>query len=492
MTFSKWLSIGVGGAGALLTLVTLNIDPARGFISSIDPTLFVATASVLVGAFAGLVHWLMISRIDGEVERITHHVKSLGDSSLPAPPHSHPSLGLNRVVDAVHDLLDQQTKRMDAAIAKRRALEIELRVAETERQRADAILNAISDAVVVTDAFNELSLANGSAEKLLGFDLDQFRRSPIDWVLKDPELANLIKDTREGASNVPGFRRHLEHRVRQNGGERVLDVTVAGIAGAADDADAAMGTANENAGVVTVLRDITREKEIADMKSDFVSSVSHEIRTPLSSIKAYMEMLIDGEADDEQTRTEFYNIIQGETNRLSRLIDNILNISRIESGVVRVQRERISIQRLVHDVVDVMLPQARTKNIELSYEQIHQCTFVFVDKDMIYQAVLNLLSNAVKYTPEGGRVRVWVELHPIENVIEVLIQDTGVGIPQREIEHLFEKFFRVDDHKKMAKGTGLGLNLVKQIVETVHGGSVAVKSEVGKGSVFSFTLPLAE
>lgn len=491
MTFSKWLSFGVGGIVTLLTAVLLTTNPAHDLIADANPLLIVVLFSVGIGLMLGMLHWLLISRYDTEIRRVTAHIESMQNSSG-SNLNYQPGMGLESIIEAARHVIETQSNRTEAAIGKRRALEIELRVAEAERQRADAILNAISDAVVVTDAFNELSLANDSAEKMLGFDLDQFRRSPIDRVLNDVDLSNVIKDTREGASNVPGFRRHLEHRIRHNGLDRVLDVTVAGIAGCNDDPDRNQSANGDNAGVVTVLRDITREKEIADMKSDFVSSVSHELRTPLSSIKAYMEMLVDGEANDDQTRSEFYNIIQGETNRLSRLIDNILNISRIESGVVRVQRERISLQRLIGEVVDVILPQARTKSIELVYEETNQCSFVFVDKDMIYQAVLNLLSNAVKYTQVGGSVRVSAEIHPIEHTVEVIVRDTGVGIPERDIKNLFEKFFRVDQHKKIAKGTGLGLNLVKQIVETVHGGSVSVRSEIGKGSAFAFTLPLAE
>jgi two-component system phosphate regulon sensor histidine kinase PhoR len=203
-------------------------------------------------------------------------------------------------------------------------------------------------------------------------------------------------------------------------------------------------------------------------------------------------MLVDGEAPDDETRNEFYNVIQSETNRLSRLIDNMLNINRIESGMVKIHREAFALPTVIKAVADVMQPQARAKQLTLTdkpsplYYQVH------ADRDMIYQAALNLVGNAVKYTPEGGSVTLETEVDEYAHQVVVKVTDTGPGIPDEAIPHLFDKFYRVDGHKKLAKGTGLGLNLVKHIVETIHGGAVSVSSEVGVGSTFSFSLPIAD
>jgi two-component system phosphate regulon sensor histidine kinase PhoR len=243
-------------------------------------------------------------------------------------------------------------------------------------------------------------------------------------------------------------------------------------------------------GVVTVLHDTTREREIAKMKSDFVSHVSHELRTPLSSIKAYAELLVDGEAADDKTRNEFYHVIQNEANRLSRLIDNILNISRIESGMMRVTKKSINVNAILKEVLEVAMPTARDKRITL-VDQVPPGFFqVEADRDMIYQAALNLLSNAIKYTPLDGTVKVTSHVDESANVVTVLVTDTGVGIPPDAMRHLFEKFYRVEQNKNMAKGSGLGLNLTRQMIETVHKGKMVVTSEVGKGSTFGFTLPI--
>ena len=245
-------------------------------------------------------------------------------------------------------------------------------------------------------------------------------------------------------------------------------------------------------GVVTVLHETTRERQIARMKNDFVSHVSHELRTPLSSITAYAELLVDGEAADEKTRQEFYQVIQNEANRLSRLIDNILNISRIESGMVRVSKIPVSLSSILKQVMEVARPSAKDKNINL-LDQVSPGFFqINADRDMIYQAALNLVSNAIKYTPAGGTVRMEMQTATDGQHVTVFIHDTGVGIPPEALEHLFEKFYRVEAHKTMAKGSGLGLHLTRQIIESVHEGSLRVESKPGQGSTFSFTLPILQ
>jgi len=288
----------------------------------------------------------------------------------------------------------------------------------------------------------------------------------------------LIRETRNHSRSSK--RKVVEHSIDKNGAAKTFTVTLSCVAASKD----------EVSGVVAVLRDITREKEIARMKTDFVSNVSHELKTPLASIKAYIEMLIDGEAEDEQTKRDFYDIISGETDRLHRLIENILNISRIESGVVKVVREPISLTGVVKRVLDVALPQARLKDLELEERLAPVFYQVEADEDMIYQAVMNLVSNAIKYTPSGGKIVVEVSVDERRGVVTCIVADSGAGIPAADLSHIFEKFYRVNANKKLAKGTGLGLTLVKHIVESVHNGELSVTSEEGQGSTFSFELPV--
>lgn len=491
MAFGKWLSLGVGVVITVLTALFISLDPTPPLPIWGKGLAIQLGLAATFGGLVGLAHYLVVSRYNAELRRLTCHIEVLSKTDARELP-AKPGMGLAPLADAVEQGMSALRERCQQLVAKRRELEIQLRIAEAERRHTEAVLNSISDAVLVTDAFNELALANNAAATVLGFDTDFSLRRPIDQVLDDRPLVKLIKDTLEGVPNSPCYRRHVEHRLKRNGREHVYDVTVAGIGGGRNGANSHGSDGNDSVGVVTVIRDVTREKEIADMKSDIVSSVSHELRTPLSSIKAYVEMLVDGEAHDDQTRAEFYNIIQGETNRLSRLIDNILNISRIESGVVRVQREQVSLPSLLREAIDVMLPQARARSIELKDISAPVYFQIFADKDMIYQATLNLLGNAIKYTPAGGKVTISVEVDEPARLVHVAVADTGVGIPAEDLPHLFEKFYRVDRHKRIAQGTGLGLNLVKQIIENVHGGKVSVVSEPGVGSTFTFSLPLAD
>ncbi|MGA2229962.1 MAG: ATP-binding protein [Tepidisphaeraceae bacterium] len=410
-------------------------------------------------------------------------IKRMCDSGKLTPVDC-PSGLLRPVTRSINTFVETAAQTLDEAARRAKELEIQLKVVIAERQDAQAILHSISDAVLVTDPFDELVLANESAEKVFHFDAERACGAPMGKALKDPKVLEMIRDMRQSRS-LSG-RRVVEHTVRGSDDgeewEKTFKITLSCVADQVDG----------SAGVVVVLHDMTREKEVARMKNDFVSNVSHELRTPLASIKAYVEMLIDGEAEDEKTTREFYEVIQGESNRLSRLIDNILSISRIESGLVQINKMPQSLTVILKEAIEVITPQARTKQIKL----VEKLTPVFyqtmADKDMLYQAVLNLLSNAVKYTPDAGTITIETLVDEAARKVTTRITDSGVGIPPKDLPHVFDKFFRSEANKHMAKGTGLGLALVKHIVENVHKGRIFVESEVGKGSCFGFELELAK
>ena len=182
---------------------------------------------------------------------------------------------------------------------------------------------------------------------------------------------------------------------------------------------------------------------------------------------------------------QFCSIIQTQAQRLNRLIDDILNISRIESGLTKINKQHISLTILITEAAKMIKSYAQEKNITISAQTPIVYDQVCADKDMITQVIVNLLSNAVKYTPQDGSVSIQTEVNDADGLVRVTVSDTGVGIPHQDLEHVFDKFYRVDANKKVAKGTGLGLNLVKQIVEKVHGGRAFVKSTRAAPSVLS-------
>ena len=435
--------------------------------------------AVVATACAGMVGLVGLLKYRRCAKKLTRAVQQLVESNALGSidcPHAE----LQELTDAVNALIERADQAVARAALQAKELEIRLKVADAERQHAQAIIYSISDAVLVTDPYDDLVLANESAARTFEFDLDGSNRAPVDTVLHDAKLIELIREMRQ--SHSKNERRVVEHEVRTAAGGRTFKCTLSCVADRTD----------QPSGVVVVLHDMTREKEVAQMKNDFVSNVSHELRTPLASIRAYVEMLIDGEAEDERTKREFYDVIQNEANRLGRLIDDILNISRIESGVMKVAKEPQSLTVIIKEALEVIEPQARQKNIRIREKLAPIIYQVQADKDMLYQAVLNLLSNAVKYTPEGGSIITETVYDETRKMVSVRITDTGVGIPAKDLPFVFDKFYRAEANSRMAKGTGLGLSLVKQIVETVHHGRMFVESQVGKGSCFGFELKLAE
>ena len=243
-------------------------------------------------------------------------------------------------------------------------------------------------------------------------------------------------------------------------------------------------------GCVTSLHDVTAEREIAVMKNEFVSMVSHELRTPLTSIKGYVDLIVDGEAGDiNDVQLEFLQIVQENSDRLVALINDLLDISRIESGRVHLKIEPIEMDGIVEGVVETFRTVADQAGVDLSSHISRGLPRAKGDRDRIGQVLMNLVSNAIKYSPGGGSTRVEAKRRGDNILIEVA--DTGIGIDPSDQEHLFTKFFRVDSSlTREIGGTGLGLSICKSVVELL-GGEIGVRSRPGQGSTFFFTLPIA-
>jgi two-component system phosphate regulon sensor histidine kinase PhoR len=386
---------------------------------------------------------------------------------------------VDELCKAVNEHFNDSSDRTAGYEKQIKDLQIQIQLSQKREKNSEAIIYSIRDAVIVIDEYDKLLMANEAAGRLFKFDFKNSQHRPVTELIgaDHREFADFLSHSRKSKSQAT--RREIE--ILENGDRKSFDSIVSCVY----DQD------RQVCGIVAVLHDVTREKQIQQMKNDFVSHVSHELKTPLASITAYSEMLVDGEANDEETKKEFYSVIQNQAKRLSRLIEDILNTSRIESGLIKVNKEPVSLTMLIEEQLQMIKGCAEEKNIEIVGQKPIVFDQVYVDRDMMSQVIINLLSNAVKYTQPGGTVRIATEVDEAASVARVIVTDTGVGIPEDEIEHVFDKFYRVGANEKQAKGTGLGLNLVKQMVETVHDGRVFVSSTVGEGSAFGFELPLA-
>ncbi len=234
-----------------------------------------------------------------------------------------------------------------------------------------------------------------------------------------------------------------------------------------------------------LLDDVTELRRLETVRRDFVANVSHELRTPLASIRAMAETLQDGALNDGEVASRFVNIIVGEVERLTRILEDLLILSRAESQMP--EREPFALTTLVRDVTERLTTQAGKAGqtlVSLSAPAIE----VSANRDQIEQVLVNLIDNAIKYTPQGGKITVSLEVH--NGAATVHVADTGIGIMSQDVPRLFERFYRVDKARsRQSGGTGLGLSIVKHIVE-MHGGRVEVQSEYERGSTFSFSLPL--
>ena len=411
-----------------------------------------------------------LSQIAGSLDRL----RSQPDAPLPV---MHTGDELEGLCRSLREVLEHERARAETLQHSNEQMQVRLHVAALEKGQTEAVLHSLTDPVIVTDPLDAVVVANQAAQLLFGFAFDQRRRPKLREVAQHPGLVDLMADA--GRRQVRGAQVREELVFGANGGERFLRARVSSV----------VDHNGEIMGAVGVLHDVTADKQAEKTKTSFVSAVSHELNAPLASIKAYVEMLADGEVKETEQQQEFYRIIEMQTDRMTRLIQNLLNLSRIEAGVVRISKEPVSLSEVVEAVVEVMTPVAEEKGQHLAVELSSVYIGVYADRDMLCQAVTNLVSNAIKYTPEGGRVNVKTQMVEDEALCEVA--DTGLGIGPDDIEKVFEKFYRIKANSQAASGTGLGLPLVKRIIEEVHDGKIEVRSQVGEGSTFRFTLPLS-
>ena len=405
----------------------------------------------------------------------------------PDLPLTNPWHGLASRFAESFAVLSEQMGEIEQA---RAAFEIRLRRDAARQRQTEAILANLCEPLVAINSFDEVVLINDAARRLFDLSEESTIGQPVSRALPCERLAGLLLDARRRGSPAqrrgsPAQRTAEIEWTDETGASRWFGAVARSL-----PADERNGADDQRSlGAFVVLRDIAEIKTGQKRYAEFVSAVSHEMKSPLAGIKAYVELLADCDAADSAAREEFLGVIDSQANRLQRLIDNLLNIARIEAGVVEVSKDSISLHELLGEALEIVRPSAEAKQIRLSAEFSPMYLGVLADRDMLMQVAINLLSNAIKYTPERGSVVLRSRMTNDE--VEFEVADTGVGLDEEDQLKVFEKFYRVKKDRGMAQGTGLGLPLAKHIVEDVHGGRIAVESTTGAGSVFRVSLPAA-
>jgi PAS domain S-box-containing protein len=345
-----------------------------------------------------------------------------------------------------------------------------------ERNKTQTIIKNIADGVIVTDPESRILILNAAAESWFNLSQEKAFDQPLSGLIKENALLQLIQDAIQDKQSALSST-EIPLKKRGDWKPRILQAKAARVQQESGDL----------IGIVTILRDITQQKEIDKLKTELVSMVAHELRSPLTSISGFSELMLDSDVTRKQA-SEYATIILNESNRLSELINKFLDISRIESGRIQPKMAELDLPDTVHMVVGNNSYLADKKNIKVEVHAPEGLSHVWADGGMMEQVILNLFSNAVKYSPENKRIDLVLKQNESELVVEV--HDQGYGIPAKALPRIFEKFYRVTDNEEVRNqtGTGLGLAMVKQIID-LHGGRVEVESEENRGSVFSVYLP---
>jgi len=335
-----------------------------------------------------------------------------------------------------------------------------------EKSRLGAILSGLSDGVVMTDAAGKIILANPAAEKLFKFKQSQVMDKSVIEAIPDHEIDSLVKKCLYNASEQTVQIDSMNCRFI-----RVISVPI---------------TTGEVKGALILFQDLTELRSLQTMRREFVGNISHELRTPLAAIKAIVDTLRDGAVDDSVATADFLNRLDIEVDGMTQMVNELIELSRIETGKIKLKLEPVNINNLVEEVMTRLTPQADRKQISIFNKLFPELPPVKADKERVQQVITNILHNAVKFTPQGGKIEVSTALDG-QNVA-VKVSDTGIGISEEDLSHIFERFFKADKSRSSG-GTGLGLAIAKHTIQ-VHGGTIWVQSELGKGSTFGFNLPI--
>jgi two-component system, OmpR family, phosphate regulon sensor histidine kinase PhoR len=456
------LPVGKAGDEGYIRLA-LSLQDVEHTIRKLWSTL--AAGSVVFLLIAVVISYRIAFGFTRPLEAITKVAVQITQQNYDArvKVHSHDEIGqLGQALNRMADSLQEQMNT----------------IRENEGRLQNVLENMISG-VLMIDQSGCIVLLNRSAEEIIGFTSKELLGKHYKEAKQQLELTQVIQEC---------FERHQplrEEMIFYFPEERMLEVNLIPMS----------HDGEESLGIVIVLHDITAIRRLEKMRSEFVANVSHELKTPIAAVKGFTETLMNGAMNDPETARAFLKIIFDESERLNRLIGDILELSKVESRRVPLRFSPVQLFTSVERSLEMMGAEANRKSIEMTMD-VPEDIFVEADEDRLHQILINLISNGINYTPEGGKVRVsaepiWTDKERGEyDRIRIQVTDTGIGVPKKDLPRIFERFYRVDKARSRSSGgTGLGLSIVKHIVE-LHRGTIRVDSKVGMGTTFIIELPV--
>lgn len=353
--------------------------------------------------------------------------------------------------------------------------QLERKIAEIshEKSKAEAILSSMVDGVIAVDNKRKVLITNPAAVEMLNIVEDDIEGKDIIEVVRHHKIDDLLQQVLENNLVLS------EEIILQKNDKKIFRCHLAPI----------INESGETKGGVILFTDITELRRLEEVRKDFVANVSHELRTPLTSIIGYLDTLLESNIDDPRTTERFLRIIKDEADRLALLIRDLLDLSRLEKKDYQDYLKPHKLQPIINKTLEMLRDRAEEKEIELKKDIQEELPLLMMIPEQIEQVLINLVDNAIKYTPEGGAVTVRTFNSEDRAVVEV--EDNGIGIPEEDLERIFERFYRVDKARSRALGgTGIGLSIVKHILHN-HGSQIEVESQIGEGSTFRFYLQKA-
>jgi two-component system sensor histidine kinase VicK len=428
-------------------------------INRINRILFSGTIIAL--ALTALLGIILSHTITNPIKEITQQATAVaeGDFNHQVKVVGHDEIG------QLGNAFNYMTNRLKEALS----------LNEEEREKLASILSNMSDGVVATDDLGKVIVMNRRAKQML-----QIKEKDVAGI----DIAELLGMSKE----------KIGQYVLGDLNTAMIDLSIV------DEEEPLKVRVTFTpihrrergiTGTIAVLQDVTEQEKLEQSRREFVANVSHELRTPLTTIKSYLEALDDGALDDRQLADRFIGVTRNETERMIRLVTDLLHLSRLDSRQAILSKEPTDIVDMLEEVADRFSFQLQQREIAIAIHVEEGIPAVRMDPDQIDQVLDNLMSNAIKYTPEGGSIEIAVR--KTENqMLQIAIKDDGIGIPKKDLERIFERFYRVDKARSRSMGgTGLGLSIAREIVKA-HGGAIELESEMTRGTKVSFTLPIQQ